>query len=179
MVDQVPELPAGQVTDPDIDTGCGCIPSARLAETVLPQPPDALPQPPNDPAPETTAVSPRRSLKLVVTLQPAGDHGYRAIVALGSADCDPLFRALDAPDLPAALAGVPSLLAEAETHWNTQPRYPSARPIPKAKLPARAERAVAQPAPAPQAESAPKPPASAPMTPTPPKSSSGQLSFFG
>ena len=179
MVDQVPELPAGQVTDPDIDTGCGCIPSARSAETVLPQPPDALPQPPNDPAPETTAVSPRRSLKLVVTLQPAGDHGYRAIVALGSADCDPLFRALDAPDLPAALAGVPSVLAEAETHWNIQPRYPSARPVPKAKSSARADRPVAPPIATQQAEAAPTQPAPTPVTPTAPKSSSGQLSLFG
>ena len=179
MVDQVPELPAGQVTDSDIDTGCGCIPSARLAETVLPQPPDALPQPPNDPAPETTAVSPRRSLKLVVTLQPAGDHGYRAIVALGSADCDPLFRALDAPDVPAALAGVPPLLAEAETHWSTQPRYPSTRPIPKAKSPARADHPVAPPGIVTQAEAAPTQPTPAPVTSTAPKSASGQLSLFG
>ena len=179
MIDQLPDMPAGPVADPDIDTGCGCIPAARLAETVPRQRPDALPQPPHDPAPEMTAVTPRRSLKLVVTLQPAGDHGYHAIVALGSTDCDPLFRAFDASDLPAALEAVPSLLAEAETHWNTQPRYPSARPIPKAKPPARADRPVAQPASAPQAEAASTQPAPSPVTPTAPKSSSGQLSLFG
>jgi len=179
MVDQRPDLPAGHVTDPDIDTGCGCIPSARSAETVLPQQPDALPQPPSDPAPEMTAVTPRRSLKLVVTLQPAGDHGYHAIVALGSTDCDPLFRAFDASDLPAALEAVPSLLAEAETHWNTQPRYPSARPIPKAKSPARADHPVAPPGIATQAEAAPTQPTPAPVTSTAPKSASGQLSLFG
>jgi hypothetical protein len=179
MVDQLPAMAEGQNADPDNSTGCGCIPPARPAETDLPQQPDALPQRPDDPAPALTVDPPHRSLKLVVTLQPTDDHGYRAIVALGSTDCDPLFRALDAPDLPTSLAIVPSLLAEAEARWNTQPRYPSARPIPKAKPPARADRPVAPPAIAIQAEATPMQPAPAPVTPTAPKSASGQLPLFG
>jgi hypothetical protein len=179
MADPLPTMPEGQNADPDNSPGCGCIPPARPAETLLPQQPDILPNPTDDPVPETTADPPRRSVKLVVTLQPAGDHNYRAIVALGSADCDPLFRALDAPDLPAALAAVPSLLAEAETRWKTQPRYPSARPIPKAKLAARADRPVAPPETAIQAEATPMQPAPAPVTPAALKSASGQLPLFG
>ncbi|HVC34229.1 MAG TPA: hypothetical protein VNL16_12030 [Chloroflexota bacterium] len=179
MADLLHAMPEGHAADPDSGNGCGCSPSARPADSVLPPQPEAVPQSPNDPASEMTVVSPRRSLKLVVTLQPAGDHGYRAIVALGSADCDPLFLSLDAPDVPAVLAGVPSLLADAEARWNTQPRYPSARPIPKAGPPARAVRPLAPPATAPQAEAAPTQPAPAPVTPTAPKSASGQLSLFG
>lgn len=71
---------------------------------------------------------PRRDLKLVLTLQPKSDPGYHALLALGAEGCDPLFRSLDVDSLPAVLDEVPALVAEAQAHWQSQPRYPKATP---------------------------------------------------
>lgn len=71
---------------------------------------------------------PRRTLKLVLTLQPKPDPGYHALLALGAEGCDPLFRSLDVESLPAVLDEVPTLVAEAQAHWQSQPRYPKATP---------------------------------------------------
>ena len=67
-----------------------------------------------------------RTLKLVLTLQPREPTGYRVLVALGAAGCDPLLRCLEAEALPAILDAVPGLIAQAEAQWAVQPRYPSA-----------------------------------------------------
>jgi hypothetical protein len=39
------------------------------------------------------------------------------VLTLGADGCDPLLRAVDAADLPAALEEVPALLADAEARW--------------------------------------------------------------
>lgn len=63
----------------------------------------------------------RRPLKLVLTLRPLDDGGYRALIALGADGCDPLLHAAPAPDPAGALALVPPLLAEAEARWGAAP----------------------------------------------------------
>ena len=69
-----------------------------------------------------------RSLKIVLTLQPHEDR-LQALVAVAREGCDPYFRALDLESLALVLARVPSVVAEAEAHWQTQPLYPRI-PIP-------------------------------------------------
>ena len=64
-----------------------------------------------------------RPLKIVITLQPHEDR-LQALVAIAGEGCDPHFRALDLDSLPSVLAQVPSVVAEAEAHWQTQPLYP-------------------------------------------------------
>jgi hypothetical protein len=186
MAEQRLDLPEG--CGPDIGTaeGCGCIAVAPATATEAPPNPPA----PAD-SPDPTSVdsappveTPRRPLKLVATLQPAADGGYHVILALGSDGCDPLFRALDAPDLPAALADVPALLTEAQDRWQTQPRYPSAGPMAKSKPPVRTVEpttpsAAGPPAAAPVVPAAPTP--NVPVAPVvpPTRPASGQLSLFG
>lgn len=77
-----------------------------------------------------------QTLKLVLTLRPAEGPRLRALLAVGADGCDPLIRSLPSDDLPAALAAVPALVAEAEARWAAQPRYPVATP-PSANMPAR------------------------------------------
>lgn len=88
----------------------------------------------------TQPTAPRHHLKVVLTLDPhqptdaarAGgandtpdEASYRALVSVGSDGCDPLIRSLDAP-LPTILDEVPGLVADAETRWTTDPRFPRA-----------------------------------------------------
>ena len=75
---------------------------------------------------------PRRTLKLVLTLQPRADAHYRALIALGADGCDPVLHTLDGHDLPAMLAAIPDLVAQAEAHWAIHPRYPTIPTPPKA-----------------------------------------------
>src|SRR5947209_6051385 len=75
----------------------------------------------------------RRTLKLVLTLQPREPVGYRALVALGTDGCDPLLRSLEVEALATILDTIPTLIAEAEAQWAAQPRYPAAA---KGKAPA-------------------------------------------
>jgi hypothetical protein len=118
----------------------------------------------------------RRTLKLVMSLQPRNGENYRALLALGADGCDPLFRSADVATLTEALALVLPLIAEAEARWQVQPRYPSARP---SKTPKSA------PAPGhPTATTSPgtSTPRSADTAPTESRSgtkSSGQLPLFG
>jgi hypothetical protein len=79
-------------------------------------------------APADQGAPARRTLKLVVSLRPGGDLGYRALLALGADGCDPLLRTVDVADLASALDELPGLLAEAEGRWQLQPRYPTAAP---------------------------------------------------
>ena len=111
----------------------------------------------------------RRAVKLVITLEPTGDAGYRALLALGADGCDPSFRTAPVDGIPAALDEVPALLVDAEARWQDQPRYPamaapprSARSggatgrvdTPPSAAPARTSEATTTDAPAPK--SAPK-----------------------
>src|SRR5919202_667205 len=66
---------------------------------------------PDIPAPEDGA---HRSLKLVLTLERGSEPGYQALLAVGSPDCDPVYRSLAVDGVAAALAVVPALLADAE-----------------------------------------------------------------
>jgi len=118
-----------------------------------------------------------RALKLVARLAPAGDGGFRAELGVGADGCDPLFRVLDVPDLAAALAALPALVAEAGERWRDQPRYPAAQQPPR---PASGARPAATPAPAGQA---PAPAAGPRPSPDAPSAASAapqaQLSLFG
>lgn len=135
----------------------------------------------------TAGVNARRTLKLVVTLQPIDGAGYGALLALGADGCDPLFRSVAVADLPAALDEVPALAAEAETRWQAQPRYPTvvpqraktaaqrARPAEVARPDGQASRQDGPTQPSRSSEARPKHPVSGPTATTAP---AGQLSLF-
>jgi hypothetical protein len=114
----------GPVTSPDATDACGCTPHTPSMgeEAASVDPPTVL-----TPAPEETlgAGSPPRSLKLVVTLTPIDGHQYRAALALGADECDPVLRSVTVSALPDALDQIPSLLEEAEAHWRLHPRNPT------------------------------------------------------
>lgn len=81
-----------------------------------------------DGAPETAdraSHQGRRSLKLVLTLAPIDDAGFRCLLAVGADNCDPLLRSVEVADLPAALQEAGSLVAAAEERWQSQPRNPT------------------------------------------------------
>jgi hypothetical protein len=120
---------------------------------------------------------PRRALKLVMSLQPRDGENYWALLALGAEGCDPVFHSVDVDALTEVLALIPPLVAEAEARWQTQPRYPSARPSKSSKF---------APTPThPSAAASPdtSTPKSAESAPTEPRSgtkpTTGQLSLFG
>jgi hypothetical protein len=54
------------------------------------------------------------------------------MLAVGADGCDPQFRSLAGMALAGALDEVPALIAEAETRWQSRPRYPRPAPPPKA-----------------------------------------------
>ena len=94
-------------------------------------------------APGSVAVTPapRNVLKVLLTLRPDGPAGYRALVGVGAAGCDPHFATIEASGpLQAVLNAVPAIVAAAETRWRTTPRYPTAlRPtVPATAVPAKA-----------------------------------------
>ncbi len=127
-----------------------------------------------------------RTLKVVLTLQPRDDAHYRALIALGADGCDPVLHTLDAQDLPAILAAIPDLLAQAEAHWTVHPRYPTVPPPPKAtaKPSTPTKPATTQPEQAPDPADGEHPSHPAPPTPVldaePSASdSAGQLTLFG
>jgi len=86
---------------------------------------ERTPEPAEVTTPGPAVPSPRRALKLVVTLRPNGNAGYVAVLALGAEGCDPLLRVAPVDDFLAALEDVPALLAEAEARWQVTPRYPT------------------------------------------------------
>lgn len=180
MDEQRPDSGEGYGEDGATAEGCGCIAMPRRSATEAP--PDALAA--NNSADTACVASappgetPLRPLKLVATLHLSIDGGYHAILALGSDDCDPLIRVLDAPDLATALAAAPALLAEAHDRWQTQPRYPSVRPVSRGN-PTKAEAPAVPPAPADGAQGSPTPSSQPAPAATPAKPSSGQLSLFG
>ena len=115
---------------------CGCTPTGATAEPIEPLvvPAAVADQPALTPAPATGPMTedeaPRRALKLVLTLQPMDDRGYRALLAIGADGCDPVLRSATVDGLPAVLDGVPAVLAEAEAQWQTRPRNPAVAPSP-------------------------------------------------
>lgn len=124
----------------------------------------------------SAAVEPaRRSLKLVLSLQPAEGAGYRAMLAVGADGCDPVMRSAEVADLAGAIDALPGLIEEAEARWRVEPRYPAALPT-KAK-----PVATSGPAPAPKQGPAPSN-APAALGDSPPAAKAGapdQLSLFG
>lgn len=183
---------------------CGCIPLTRPhpcnepddADAEAPILADSTNSDAGSVANNPPAAALPRGLKLVVVLEPTNDQGYRALLALGAADCDPLFRSVPAEGLVAALAAVPALLADAQARWQSQPRYPTAAPVPAAgprptPSAGRSTSRTTTPAAAPQSgpagpEQEPAPPSpgagqsDAPTAPGPggPPAPSGQLSLF-
>jgi hypothetical protein len=119
---------------------------------------------------------PLRALKLVMSLQPRDGQSYRALVALGADGCDPLFRSIDADALTEALALIPPLIAEAEARWQTQPRYPSARPSKTPKSAPASGHPTAAPSPD---TSTPRSADTAPAESTSGTKPTGQLPLFG
>lgn len=120
---------------------------------------------------------PRRTLKLVVTLQPSDAHGYHAVLAVGADGCDPLLRCVEGESLDAVLDAAPDLVAEAEACWRVQPRYPPIKtPAPSTTVkPSRVqteERALTT-------EETPTAPPEGEATPGPSAAPAGQLSLFG
>jgi len=111
---------------------------------------ERTPEPAETTAPEVVVPSPRRALKLVVTLRLDTNDGVVAVLGLGAEGCDPLLRVAPVEDLLAALEDVPALLAEAEARWQVTPRYPTVpdgrhRPTEAVRaIPASAPRAASQ-----------------------------------
>ncbi|MCC6176183.1 MAG: hypothetical protein IT305_12830 [Chloroflexi bacterium] len=178
-------VPAGRS---DATDACGCTPPAASGD-VLPgaeTPPSELT---STPKVADATEAPRRTLKLVMTLA-LSDHGqYRASLALGSDDCDPILRTATVMGLPDALEQVPALLDEAEARWRLQPRNratstvsprrstadrrPPATPPPRSSVPLDQERPSEQAAP----DVAPS--AATEAVETPKRPGAGQLTLFG
>lgn len=110
---------------PATTDACGCTP--RSAPAAVPH--TSADQPSEQSTPMETATAPeipRRSLKLVVTLTPTEGGEYRATLALGAEDCDPVLRSTTVAALSDALDQVPTLHREAEASWQLHPRNPAA-----------------------------------------------------
>jgi hypothetical protein len=136
-------------------------------------------------APET----PRRSLKLVVTLMPTDGGQYRATLALGAENCDPVLRSVTVTALSEALDQVPALHQEAEASWQLHPRNPTAAQPPirrteaDRRRPARSTPSPDEPARTPgsaePADAAPPASESIEVTATSKAAGGGQLTLFG
>jgi hypothetical protein len=140
---------------------------------------------------QTSAGANRRSLKLVVTLHPAGgagtlgaavQHGatpvggYRAVMSVDAAGCDPVIRTATGESLAAVLAVVPALVAAAESQWDAQPRYARVSVSGKSQTAAGRPKGPPQPPAVPRggrplhaasAPAAPPPPSEQPAAPQP------------
>ncbi|MCC7368792.1 MAG: hypothetical protein IT306_10240 [Chloroflexi bacterium] len=148
-------------------------------------------EPAPEPGPTPDDSVPRRTLKVVLTLQPLDDREYRALLAVAADGCDPILRSATVDGLPAALDRVPALLAEAEAHWQARPRNPTvAGPAVGRAAPSRRRaNPVDDPSPettSPVCQSATAPPtgADAPPTPAGPvpprkRAAGDQLTLFG
>lgn len=121
-------LSRAPTTTPAVTDACGCTPHTPLAGGTAPETdlePSPTPSPPAVVESEEHTEAPRRSIKLIVTLTPAEGGQYRAALALGAEDCDPLLRSTTVSALADALEQVPGLLDEAEAHWRLHPRNPT------------------------------------------------------
>ena len=85
---------------------------------------------------EATLASPvpdpgaRRILRLAVTLHPI-EGGYRALLAVGADDCDPLLQQVEVDGWPALAQALQDLTDAAAIRWREQPRHPAFTPSPK------------------------------------------------
>lgn len=146
------------------------------------------------PAPDQPEPSPLNPLKIVLSLKPTGETTYTAVIAAGTAACDPIFCTVEQAELPAIVRSIPGLVAEARTRWQTHSRYPSAQK-PKAKPVPDRQTQAGQPQPVrrtggghPSSASEPgvplppaEPPAQPVPAPAPPAAEqpgTGQLSLF-
>ena len=86
--------------------------------------------------PPPTAAVPSRTLRLAVTLQPM-ETGYRALLAVGADDCDPLLQQVEVDGWPALAEALQDLTDAAAIRWREQPRNPALtlppKPTPTAK----------------------------------------------
>ena len=199
--------------------GCGCVLPPRVSqpadpEGTVPVQTGDLTDPAADAAPIGAAApasdgpppqavpsqAARPALKLVLTLHPLADGGYRALLSLGCDGFDPELRVCHVPDILPALDEVPALVAAARSRWQSQPRYPPlGRPSTRARgAPTTTRAVVAPPLPpspplpppatetpvAPRSDSPPAPPGSGELAATPRASGSSpdaqgpQLTFF-
>lgn len=99
------------------------------------------------PSPASSA-APSRTLRLAVTFQPMAT-GYRALLAVGADDCDPLLQQVEVDSWPTLGQALHDLADAALIRWRDQPRNPAFTP-PKPT-----------PAPSPKRSSAPAAAASA------------------
>jgi hypothetical protein len=174
---------------PATTDACGCMPrSASAADSLTP-----ADQTSEHSAPTEVAATPealRRSLKLVVTLMPVEGGQYRATLALGADNCDPVLRSTTVAGLLDALGHVPALHHEAEASWHAHPRNPTAARAPVQRPDANRRRPTrSTPSPADEPASTPRPdlptdPLSPPPNPaqdavTPRPAGGGQLTLFG
>lgn len=173
---------------PATTDACGCVPRSVLAAD--PHTPAELPSEHATPMEAAAATgSPRRSLKLVVTLTPAEGGQYRATLALGADNCDPVLRSATVAELSDALTQVPALCREAEASWQIHPRNPAATraPMPRSdtdrRRPTRSTTSPADetaPAPRPDVPADAISPASGPTDDTATsRPAGGQLTLFG
>lgn len=173
-------------------TGTDMPTAMAAAEHIPPAPADDAPAftTTTEQAGPTAAEPPSRTLKLVLTLRPDEGAGYRALLALGTEGCDPLFRSCAVPDLPAAFDQAVALATEAEAHWQHQPRNPG--PTASRVKPAPPRRPSGDPGIAATTTDTATSPASSEtqpagtsragepdITPAPAPKATGQLSLFG
>jgi hypothetical protein len=158
-------------SDPSDETESARIAVADSEESIAPEDVQEDEGETQSPAVEVPEQRPRRSLKVVLTLQPQDGTGYQALLALGADGCDPILRSIVVADLAGAWAELPALLMEAEDRWENQPRYPAALPAKTTR--AAPPRAAAKPETVPVEGGPPSPePASSPAP-------SDQLALFG
>lgn len=174
---------------PATTDACGCTPrSASAADPLMTS--DESSEHPDPMEPTAPVAGPRRSLKLVVTLMPVEGGQYRANLALGADDCDPVLRSTTVAGLSDALSQVPPLHQEAEVSWQSHPRNPTVARAPVPQPDANRRRSTrSTPSPADETASTPRP--DLPTDPRPPApaiteeaiaprpAGGGQLTLFG
>ena len=124
----VADAPGGEGIGPD--QACGCAPPPG-SSIVASDGASVTAQAVDSSAPAAGVDASPRELKLVIILAPA-PNGERAPLAAGAAGCDPELRAVDVPDLAAALVALGEVTAAAEARWRVHHRYPPA-PRPEAQ----------------------------------------------
>lgn len=103
----------------------------QIDETVI-EPADEEASAPS-PSPASSA-APSRTLRLALTLQPM-EQGYRALLAVGADDCDPLLQRVEVDGWPALADALYDLADAAMIRWRDQPRNPTVTPPPPKPAP--------------------------------------------
>lgn len=88
------------------------------------------------PAASGPSAASSRTLRLALTLHPV-ETGYRALLAVGADDCDPLLQQVEVDGWPALAEALQDLTDAAAIRWREQPRNPALtlppKPTPTAK----------------------------------------------